>query len=377
VKRFVEILGSYGLAVIVLLLLMVLTLFGTLEQADMSLFDVQKKYFESIIVLDSPILIPLPGAYLLLSLLFVNLVVGGMLRLRRNWSRIGIFITHIGIAMLLLGGFVEFKTSNKGHMTLYEGNSASTFRSYHEWELAVAERLPDGSSREYVIHNDAIKSIDKGDTVRFTAGDLPFDVELSGYLRNAQPRPAAASGAGIDGFQFEELAPQGEAEANAPGMTIALNEPGGTRHEGLVWGLQRAPWQVRVEGRRFEVDLRKKRWTLPFEITLRKFTRDLHPGTGMAAAFSSDVTCSEGNVAQDIHISMNEPLRREGFTLYQSGWGPQNARPGERLFSTFSVVENPADQVPLYSTIVIAVGLLYHFLRKLRGHIRSEAGRQA
>jgi hypothetical protein len=69
---------------------------------------------------------------------------------------------------------------------------------------------------------------------------------------------------------------------------------------------------------------------------------------------------------------MNQPLRHEGFTLYQSSWGPSNARPGDPLFSTFSVVRNPADQWPLYSCLTIAAGLLLHFVRKLLGYLRSE-----
>lgn len=73
---------------------------------------------------------------------------------------------------------------------------------------------------------------------------------------------------------------------------------------------------------------------------------------------------------------MNEPLRYEGFTLFQSGWGPQNAGPGEPLFSTFSVVNNPADQWPLYSCLVISAGLLIHFLQKLFSYLRAENRRR-
>jgi hypothetical protein len=262
-------------------------------------------------------------------------------------------------------------------MTLYEGQSAGVFQSYYDWEVAVAERLPNGSSREHVIPHTGFAGLQRGDSVRFTSGDLPFDVVLSGYLRNCRPRPSAGK-VGVDGFLLEELAPQKPAEANISGMTVVLMEKeSGTRHEGLLWGFQRAPWQILADGRRFEVDLRNKRWVLPFEITLRKFTRDLHPGTGMAANFASDVTCNENNVATDAHISMNEPLRREGFTLYQSSWGPSNARPGDRLFSTFAVVENPADRIPEYATYIIAAGLLLHFISKLLSYIDREKTRQS
>ena len=43
-----KVLTSYGLVVIILLLMTVVTLFGTLEQTERGLFDVQKAYFESL-----------------------------------------------------------------------------------------------------------------------------------------------------------------------------------------------------------------------------------------------------------------------------------------------------------------------------------------
>ena len=60
----VGVLGSYTLAVTLLLLLLVLTAVGTFAQAHMSLYDVQRRYFDSLVaVIDvGPVSIPLPGA---------------------------------------------------------------------------------------------------------------------------------------------------------------------------------------------------------------------------------------------------------------------------------------------------------------------------
>ncbi len=44
---------------------------------------------------------------------------------------------------------------------------------------------------------------------------------------------------------------------------------------------------------------------------------------------------------------------------------PPDARPGDRLYSMFQVVKNPADHWPLYSLIVSSIGLGIHFLTKL------------
>ena len=83
VRSSVNLLASYGLAVVLLFFLALLTFLGTLAQVQMGLYEAQKKYFESFYVVhefwDIPVL--LPGAYLLMALLFVNLLLGAILRL--------------------------------------------------------------------------------------------------------------------------------------------------------------------------------------------------------------------------------------------------------------------------------------------------------
>ena len=72
---------------------------------------------------------------------------------------------------------------------------------------------------------------------------------------------------------------------------------------------------------------------------------------------------------------MNDPLRREGYVLFQSDWGPkpEDDPSPERYYSVFAVVRNPADHWPLIACIVIAIGLCTHFGRMLVRYVRSEA----
>jgi hypothetical protein len=84
----------------------------------------------------------------------------------------------------------------------------------------------------------------------------------------------------------------------------------------------------------------------------------------------------QDGVPQTVKISMNQPLRESGYTLYQSGFIEPDAG-GGRWWSTFSVVRNPADRVPLWSCLVIAAGLFLHFSQKLVRHVRRETVRRA
>jgi hypothetical protein len=123
------------------------------------------------------------------------------------------------------------------------------------------------------------------------------------------------------------------------------------------------------------VELRKESWDLPFTLSLTRFVHETHPGTSMARRFSSYLTRTEGDEARDVHITMNEPLRESGYTVYQSGWGPEDAPPGTPLFSTFSVVKNPSDRVPILACCIIAFGLVWHWTRKLIRYLRAAAPR--
>jgi len=375
-----RLLASFGFASIVFVLLLLLTFLGTLEQAHTGLYDVQKKYFESLFLIHrlfGVIPIPLPGAYLVMTLLFLNLLCGGIVRIRKTKSRAGILLTHAGMLFMLVAGFVKFQHSKDGALTLYEGESAAYFESWFDWEVAVREAKGAEETTEFVIPVSPHDWKRSGRAITYRSAELPFDLVLSGFFRNARPLPAAglatAGARVIDGFTLEALGPAKEAEQNMGGTYVTLVEKAGAaKHDGILWGLQQQLLVVEVGGRSWAVDLRKRRWDLPFTIVLDKFNHEMHPGTGIAKRFTSDVTKIEAGASQRVHITMNQPLRQEGFTLYQSSWGPSNARPGEPLFSTFSVVRNPADQWPLYSCLTIAAGLLLHFVRKLLGYLRVE-----
>ena len=384
--------GSYLTAATLLLVLMVLVAYGTFAQGWMSLFDVQRTYFAAWITwLDVGALrIPWPGGALALTLLSLNLLLGGVIRMRKGMATVGVLIAHLGILLLFGGSLVESLWSDKGQMTLRAGETRDEFQAYDEWEIAVLERVTQGTATEWVLPSARVERLAPGQAARFHHEGLPFDLVVAGWERHCEPRragPGAGVAASVEGVVLQALAPATSTDAtNVPGCRVTL-EP---RAEGvplrtLLWGGTSIygagggphPWVVHVGGRRFEVDLRTRRFPLPFALELTKFVHKEHPGTRMDSEFSSYVTKHEGRAAREAHITMNEPLRHAGYTFYQSGWGPRDAKPGERLFSTFAVVRNPSDRVPLLACLVIAAGLLLHFGRKLYLHVRAESSRTA
>ncbi len=374
-------LGSMRLACALLVCLGLLTWLGTLEQVDHGLYEVQRRYFESLLVVHRVrgVPLPLPGAALVLGLLALNLVVGGVVRLRPGRRTAGILVTHAGVLLLLAAGFVKLSFSKDGHVTLFESQRANWFESYFRWELSVARRLPDGRLEERVAPQEAFLARD-GAPATFAAAGLPFALEVRRAFANCRPLPKgpmfAVDVPVVDGCFLREEPLDPQAEANVAGLYArVVPSDGSAPQDGILWGLARGPWTVEVGGETWAIDLRHERYPMPFTLVLDDFRKEDHPRSAMPKSFESDVRVLERDVERPVEISMNEPLREAGLVLYQASWGPSSARPGDPLFSTFAVVENPADRVPLVGCVVCALGLVWHFWRKLARHVRSEARR--
>ena len=374
-KKTFAFLASYGLACVLFLLLLLLTYLGTLYQTGHGLYQAQEKYFASFFLVHDAfgvVPIPLPGGYLVSAILFLNLLCGAIIQAHKGWNRIGIFIAHLGICVLLIGSFISFEFALGGHMTLYEGESADSFVSYSDWEMAVS--AADGTT-EYVIPESGFARARGGGSVDLGFGSEPLVLTVRGYAENAVPQPASGDGAGIvDGFRLMEQPLDAEEGRNLPGAYVTTVDPAtGAPREGIVWGGTRSPLVLEAGGRKWAIALQKREWQLPFTIKLENFTRELHPGTQMPSEFKSEVTKIEGGVAQKTVIAMNEPLRHAKYTFYQTSWGPPDAPPGTPLYSVFSVTRNPVEQFPLYACVIITIGLTLHFLQRLLRYLRREA----
>lgn len=381
--RAVRALGSYGLSVTLFLLLMLLTFLGTQYQVEHGLYEAQRRYFESLLVLHYAfgiVPVPLPGACAAMALLFVNLLVGAVVTARKGWRKLGILTAHTGILLLLAGALVSHTFSTSGHMTLYEGESVDSFTSYHEWEVALRPAASETPMTEYIIPEREFSHAHDGRVRTFAAPGSPVELELSGYMRNARPI-AAGPGVGggvkvVDGFYLHELPTDRSPERNVPGVYATVRAVDGRSGEsGILWGSARGPLTAAAGGGKWTVDLRRRTWLLPFSIRLDEFRRELYSSTTIPRAFMSTVTMSESGVQQRGQISMNAPLRRLGYTLYQSSWGPQDAGTNARLYSVLAVVRNPADQVPLLASIVVTLGLVSHYTVKLYAYLRKEGAR--
>lgn len=380
VKTLLRFIGSYGLAIAILTLLLFLVYVGTIEQARLGLYDVQDRYFNSLIFFaDVPLLpfdIPFPGVYLLMLLFAINLIVGTLQRIPLKREKLGLLINHFGIIFILLSGVVSHHFSIDGQMTLLPGETSNIFSSYHEWEIAVLGPVEDGQRRQWIIDENFFNDLNRRERT-FQADTLPFDLTFAHYNRNALVQPIGpnvqATGEVIDGFFINPQPAAKENEMNLPAMQISLLSSGAPERA-ILWGNSIRPWTVQVNGELWDIMLRKKQWRTPFNITLKEFRHEYHPGTRMARTYESDIIKTENGHEQEINIRMNEPMRYEGYTFFQASF---REFPDGTASSTFAVVKNPSDHWPLIACIIITFGMLIHFGDKLMAHLRRERNLQA
>src|SRR5215510_2987595 len=98
--------SSLRLTVVCLACAMVLVFIGTLAQVQLGLWEAQRQYFHSLLVFWTPKgtawKIPVwPGGYLIGWVLLINLLTAHITRFQFSRKKIGIFLTHIGLILLL------------------------------------------------------------------------------------------------------------------------------------------------------------------------------------------------------------------------------------------------------------------------------------
>src|ERR1041385_3678217 len=145
-ERLIKFFSSLRLTVVLLALGMVLIFTGTLAQEPLGLYAVQQRFFRSFFV-DAPSFmagmhkladmigqgfgsplspidaqsvlaaprIPLfPGGYLIGGVLLINLITAHFTRFKFSWTKLGIWMTHVGLILLLVGQLLRSEERRVG-----------------------------------------------------------------------------------------------------------------------------------------------------------------------------------------------------------------------------------------------------------------------
>ena len=371
--------NSLRLTVVLLILSILLIFAATLDQVHLGIWGVQEKYFRSFFIyapfrgtgLSLPIF---PGGYLLAVLLLPNLVVAHFLRFKWSIKKSGIWLTHLGLILLLVGQGLSGILQKDNQVRIDVGNSRRYSESFRETELAVI----DVSNPDYddVVAIPVAHLQGKGPIQH---PKLPFSIRPVAYYPNAlmrarsqmpSPLPSLAT-AGVGPEVAVEPAPvtYKTDEANFPAAYVELVAPEASLGTYLVSTMMVEPQAITYQGKTWHIVLRAERDYFPFSLTLKKFTHDIYPGTDIPKDFASTIQLKsdDGRDDREIRIFMNNPLRYGGRAFYQAGYSNNDRT------SVLQVVSNPSWLVPYISCALIALGLAIEFGIHLIGFFRRRS----
>ncbi len=353
--------ASVKLTVVCLLFLTILVVWGTLYQADHGLYQAQQKFFHSWFFLVFGF-IPFPGTVLVMFVLFFNLVNSLLFRIGFRLSNIGNIVTHLGIIVLLVGGFFTFYFSEESSLMLMEGETSHLSTSRKMWEVAVWERKG-GDKDVYAV--DAA-GMDTGDVTRLE--DLGITISVKEFYENCTPfkgsapdgtRAANASGIG----ELKEKSVAMEMSENVAGGVFDITGAAGSPQPLLLYGQESIPTPITIGSRTFVFSLRKQKIPLPLSMTLLDFKVSYYPNSQIPKSYRSRVTIkSEGSAEREVVISMNKPLRFADLTFFQSGY---HIAPNGTEYTILAVVKNFGRLLPYFSSLIIFLGLTIHFVMML------------
>jgi hypothetical protein len=382
-RSFLQFFTSLRLTVVLLILSMILVFIATLDQVNLGVWAVQQKYFRSLFVMarlpGTDLAVPVfPGGYFIGGLLLLNLVAAHAYRFRLTWAKSGLWLTHFGLILLLLGELFTGLWQQESLMRLDQGATKIYSESYLQTELAIIDTTGAKFDDVVAIPTAALErpGIIRHLKLPFTIRPLLFypnsNLVMRSQVPNAAPSPAD-QGFGPQLVAMDLRLTYKQDEQNTPTAFIELAGPDGRIGTWLVSTLLTEPQSFTLQGRTYELMMRPTRFYHPFSITLLKFSHDRYPGTEIPRNFSSRIRLQtpDGRVDREVLIYMNNPLRYGGLTFYQAGFEKNDQT------SILQVVRNPSRLLPYVSCVLMGLGLVIQFGIHLAGFIRRRSAAAA
>lgn len=145
---------------------------------------------------------------------------------------------------------------------------------------------------------------------------------------------------------------------NLPTSALQIQPLGADRP---LWLVQGDVKKISVAGRNAFVVFSNETLSLPFELKLDQFSKKDYPGTETPYSYESLVTNNRDQ--KQTLISMNEPLKADGFTLYQASF---SMTPGQKPISVLSVNKDPGRWIKYLGSLILSIGVILFTLMKSR-----------
>jgi hypothetical protein len=372
--RLYNFFSSVKLAVVLLALGLILVFWGTIAQVKLGLYQAQDEFFRSLFIYVKPegsgLKIPIfPGGYLVGGLLLINLFTAHLRYYKSGFKRLGIAMIHLGVVLLLLGQFATDMLSVESHMSIREGESSNYSESSSRWELVIIDAADPKEDKVIAIPGSLLQ---KG--AELVHPEMPFKLRPTKYhinsalsATNESEAYEAAVAENPTGRKIWWRSLPKETRMNfrdIPSGIVELVGPQGESRSVLVSGYLTRPTTVTAGGQELQLVLRPERYYKPYFLHLIDFRFDRYPGTEKAKNFSSRIRLERPDTGEnrELTIRMNEPLRYDGKTFFQSSFDKETEQT-----TVLQVVNNPGWLTPYFACVLVAIGMTWQFLVHLIG----------
>jgi hypothetical protein len=402
VEQIVKFLASLRLTVVLLVLGLILVFLGTLVQEPLGLYLAQDRFFQSVFVdaasmgaalkktlqmvgvylppstasdvLHAPYIPVFPGGYLLGSALVVSLIAAHFTRFKYSSKKLGIFLTHVGLILLLLGQLFTDVLSTESALRMAEGETKNYSQDFHANELVVIDTSAEAHDTVIAIPD---RRVSRAGEIRHPS--LPVTLKILKYWQNAalfgKETPgafpvAATQGIGV-GAYLQPLPPAtGMDERNLPAALVEVVGPAGSLGTWLVSSQTSAKQEFSVNGKVYPMAMRFTRHYKDFSLKLLEFRHEKYRGTEIPRDFRSRVVIDNPRTGEnrEVDIYMNNPLRYGGFTFYQAGFDENNDNLVNKV-TILQVVNNPGWLGPYVACGIMTLGMLVQFGIHLVGFV--------
>ena len=352
--------------------MLVLLFCGTIEQKYIGLWQAQSKYFSSFFF--SFYGLPLPAGWTTMGVILISLTLKTLFYTKNIKKHMGSFVTHIGIILLLIGGFITALFSKEGYVLIPEGTKSNIISDYHDVELAI---INESSGETVSISQDLLKqkntiakqpfSYEKNDQLsikkKTQSPEKPFPpLQIKEFMKNTEivkrknPQTDPFKGfARI--FELRKKKPEKVNENNIAGLVFYISKE---EKREIYFIYERMPIKQKVKWKdeTYIVELRPIRTYLPFFIHLIDFEKTYYPGTDKPRSYQSFVEITDASIKQKRTIKMNQPLRYKGYTFYQSSFIEDKTSESTVL----AAVKNKGRAFPY---LIICFGLLIHIIANI------------
>jgi len=328
--------------------------------------------------------VPLPGGYLLGGLLLTNLLVSAAFRYQLSVRYAGIWITHGGLALMLISELVTDLTERESIMVINEGESANYSKDFHLDEFALIDESD--PAKDYVMSIPiGLLEPDSDNSTDFPKIDLaqtdqrfPFVLTVRDFYKNTDFRSPVEGEKSFDvrkpdnsEVKIVPIRQQETFRADEMNFRSAVVElrakdaPEQALGEWLASSFfdiaEYRPQGFKHNGKSYRIEIRRKRYYYDFYVQLLDFRFLRYPGTDRPKDFSSDVEIkTPGEPARKSRIYMNHPLSLEGNTFFQAGFDSVTEKQ-----TRLQVVYNPGSILPYVGVSLVGLGLTVQFLYHL------------